>query len=542
MLMHYLLDERSGDSGGYHDLKGLAQKYCDAPEWEADIKQYLPSKATPYSAIPHAVRMTYHAYDCDYTLRLYYELDKLHAQEPKSRHGYPQPIEAANLLYRAANALARVEMHGALIDVAALHTHRTRMEAELDTLQAQVKANIPDGAMYTGPLFSINSPKQISHIMYNVLGLPPYEDPKVSDTSTASKVLRAYEDRHPFIYHLARYREISHLYKVYIKGFEERLDDRARLHTEYNLHGTTTGRLSSRNPNLQNVPRDSIIKQLFVAPPGYVFCNADYKQLEVRVGAYYSHDHQLIADLGKDLHWEVATQVFADFVGRFLGLVQREDIDGLIALADSSTIMTDVAARIHHTPREQLSVQKLHDWIRGRLRFATKFITFGILYGRGAASLADPFNGLGCTLEEAKAFLHAWHKRYPSMSKTMLELETQAETRGWVETPRGRRRRFPLITDVNQWAIKHQAVNMPIQSLASDMTLASLTTLERELPARDLGYVVLTVHDAIAFELKEDRLDEATTLIRDIMENAWPNDIIRFEVDLATGPNWYTCK
>jgi DNA polymerase-1 len=124
----------------------------------------------------------------------------------------------------------------------------------------------------------------------------------------------------------------------------------------------------------------------------------------------------------------------------------------------------------------------------------------------------------------------------------MLELETQAETRGWVETPRGRRRRFPLITDVNQWAIKHQAVNMPIQSLASDMTLASLTTLERELPARDLGYVVLTVHDAIAFELKEDRLDEATTLIRDIMENAWPNDIIRFEVDLATGPNWYTCK
>lgn len=572
MLMHYMSDERSGgEEGGFHDLKSVAMKYCGAPSWADDIKQYLPNKATPFSAIPEDVRHQYHAYDVDYTLRLYYELIKELDDEQESfppRHeGYHEPRWAHdNILVPLANTLADVEAGGVPIDIDKLNEFDNDWSAKIRDYTQQVQwyglhvraARGSDGIpMIAAPDWTINvrSPKQLIHILYDVLCLPEYYDPRQRKSlrTTKTDALRGFitlvgqqPEDYPiytleFLNALKNYRQIAHQHKVYIQGFRKRLDQENHLHTTFKIHGTATGRLASANPNLQNIPRDSLIKYLFIAEPGYTFFEADYEQLEVRVAAWYSRDPQLIHDIRQDdLHWAMAHRIFPYII------MDLEEAKGnptkLRQVAGRYQVLSTVAIRMDQaTPEEVNDPDLLYDWIKKRLRFQTKFVTFGILYGRGSETLASPIDGLGVSVAEAARYLADFNKTYNVLYRWRMKTINETFRNGFVETPNGRRRRYPYIEDSWRHVVKTQSANFPVQSFASDLTQASLLKLDKQFLASDLGRVLFTVHDSIAGQIRTERLEEGMQLVQHTMEHILEDREIEFRAEVKSGRSWAEC-
>jgi len=551
MLMHYALDERPG----IHGLKALSRVYCNAPAYEDEVKKYVRSMNTPFSACPEHIRHPYLAYDADYTGRLRDQLRQEHAQEAPSRLGYPTPMECHDqLLVPLANDFVEIEMHGVLIDREYLTTLRKDMEEELATIEGACKESAFKVVFGSTDLsvhqmavkmwketnnflkaFNIRSPQQVAAVLYDAMKLPLYEGKRTTDV----EALRAYERRGgEFVRDLLRYRNVARLYGTYVKGFDERMDPSGRVHPDFLLHGTVTGRLSCHDPNVQNIPRDSAIKKLFIASPGHTFVSADYKQLEVRVAAFYSGDVALQEALKYDIHWEVAKQIFGhilDEIDVISGdcFAEPERVPQLETILNKYGVLIEI--KVLHT-RECFDATTLAEKMRKHLRFMTKFVTFGILYGRGAASLAK--DELQCSTAEAQRYVDNFFARFPQLTVQMKQWQKDALQEGWIETPTGRRRRFPFVTHDNAWKIEHQAVNTPIQSLASDINLLALHELHAALKQRDLGYVLFPVHDSIELELRTERLDEGLRLVKAVMEGVVPDSPIAFPVDIEFGPSW----
>lgn len=464
LLAHYTLDERQGS----HGLKQLAAQYFMAPDYAVDVKNVAD--------VPLEDLEWYQALDVHYTHRLY---DRLHGE-----------LERENLLrvhdellLPAAEALSIVEETGVKVDPEYLGQLRVQFEGELHELLDQIKAS-------AGTPLNPNSPKQVQTILVAQGVLP-------RGSSTGREVLEPLQSRSPLVKLILDYRLKSKLLSTYVDGLLDRVDPvDGRVHADFLLFGTETGRLSSRNPNLQNIPQlvGPIIRRAFVAEPGYILVEADYSQLELRIAAYYSRDRVLLK-------------------------AYREGLD----------IHTQVAADVFRVPYDKVTYEQ---------RYIAKYIDFGIIYGRQAHSLAT--GELQCSVAEAQSYIDRFLSQFPDLRAWIRQQQAQAIEQGFVETPFGRRRRFPLVTDENVGDIQRQSVNTPIQSLASDVCLTSLTRLVNTLDLRKCR-PVSTVHDSILFEVLEAEVDRYVEIIRTEMETGCPipiTDTVPLKVDLKISHSW----
>lgn len=588
MLKHYLLDERGGgqgeNGGTTHSLKPLAYKYCNAPVWDEGIKE-----ANDFT------NPAYHAHDLAYTYLLDIALEQAHAHEKPSGQGYPFPLHAyRKVALPAINAIADIEMIGFRIDEEEMARLDARMggtdtvqedgtiihvDGELDTLEKAcqrlatitfprtVSVKVPylqDKTIGRGknkkivrvekfrreqqvvydPI-NIRSTQQIATFLYDYLGLPKMyaKGSKTGEPTTNEEVLTLYADRHPFILKLLRYREQHKLYSTYVRGIVRKIGPDGATHSHFSLHRTVTGRPSSIGPNLQNIPQ--AVKSPFIARPGMLLLEADYSNQEVRAGAYLSGDAQLQADIKvQDFHWEVTKAVFTAIVDDLMACKgSQEKLEDLL---HRRSVFRLVQASYELAP---MTAEKLFLAMREHIRKAAKAVTFGVMYRESGPGLAHTLyikSGIEITSDEGTRYIANWLKKYPGFAAWAAAREQDVLTQGFVDTPTGRRRRFHFLSDDTINASQRQAVNMPIQSISSDMTMLSVVKIHTLFKERGIGHVLLFVHDSIIAEVYEGREQEALHIMRTVMENIIydidPCCPVAFPVEIKMGSRWSTLK
>ena len=390
--------------------------------------------------------------------------------------------------------LADLERAGILLDTAALATQSVAMDAQLSALQAEIHA-------LAGEPFNINSPRQLSAILFDKLQLPSRKRTgKTKAASTSVDVLEELALVHDLPRKVLEWRSLAKLKGTYIDALPQLVNpETGRLHTSFAQAVAATGRLSSHDPNLQNIPiRTAVgreIRGAFTAPPGSVLISADYSQIELRVLAHLAGDANLTGafERGEDIHDRTALQVFG---------------------ADSGL-----------DPHE--------------LRRRAKIINYALLYGKTAFTLSKD---IGVTPKDAQRFIDAYFEGFPAV-RAYLEgtLDTARET-GVVTTMLGRRRRVPEITSRNgqmRSAAERVAVNMPIQGSAADILKRAMLDVHAALPPD--ARMILTVHDELLFEVPESQARDVAELVRTKMESAVELSV-PLTVDVGIGRNWKEAK
>ena len=387
--------------------------------------------------------------------------------------------------------LARMEEHGILVDGDVLTAQGDELRTELQI----VESDLMDIA---GAPFNPNSPKQVGEILFERFGLPVIDRTKTGP-STSARVLSILAEQHPFPGKLLAHRELKKLLTTYIEQLPKAIrSSTGRIHTSFHQASTATGRLSSSEPNLQNIPTRSEIggriRAAFVAPEGAVLVAADYSQIELRLLAHLSQDQRLIEAFhgGLDLHRLTASVVF--------GL--PED-----AVPDS-------------------------------LRDAAKRINFGILYGISPFGLARE---LGIPQSEAKGYIDRFFTAYPAAKQYIDRMIEQATETGYAETILGRRRPLPNLSSRNvarRNFDRRNAINTPIQGSAADLIKLAMIDIDRWIEERRSPIkMILQIHDELIFEIEERLLEEAVALIVEKMEQVLPLRV-PLAVKVASGRNW----
>lgn len=388
--------------------------------------------------------------------------------------------------------LAEMESTGVKLDLKVLRGLSADIEKRLVKL-------IDDIYETAGEEFNINSPKQLRQILFEKLKLPVARRSKTGP-STDEEVLRGLADKHKLPAMLLEYRQLTKLKNTYVDSLPESADkDTQRIHTSFNQTATETGRLSSSNPNLQNIPvktdiGKNIRRAIIASSDSYRLVSCDYSQIELRILAHLSGDENLIAAFagGQDIHKTTASLIYG------------------IAEKDVSEPMRDTAKRVN----------------------------FGIVYGLTSYGLS---RDLGITVDEAVSFIDAYFARYPRVAEYIqLQIKT-AEENGFVTTLLGRRRYIPEIRNKNQGIrqfAQRQAVNTPIQGTASDLIKMAMIQIhclleEKKMRAR----IVLQVHDELVFDLPQEELSALAALARDRMENVLSLKV-PIKVDTKVGRNW----
>ncbi len=388
--------------------------------------------------------------------------------------------------------LAQMETVGIAIDVPYLAGLRASMDAKLLRLTEEIY-------QLAGGAFNVNSPKQLARVLFEQLALPIIKRTKTGP-STDSDVLRQLSERHPLPKQLMEYRELSKLVSTYVEALPKLVNPATgRLHTSFNQTATATGRLSSSDPNLQNIPIKtelgrSIRKAFIPGIPEGVLLAADYSQIELRILAHLSGDEQL-------------TEAFH----------QKRDIHRF------------TASLIYGLPETEVQPEQ---------RNAMKAVNFGILYGMSAHGLSKE---LGLSFEDAQAFIEAYFQRYPKVRQYLDEQIAQARRDGFVQTLLGRRRyipevnsREPMLRQVGE----RMAINAPVQGTAADLIKRAMVELAHELERQRLASrMVLQVHDELVFEAKRSELEVLVPLIRRVMEGAIALRV-PLTVTMKAGPNW----
>jgi len=388
--------------------------------------------------------------------------------------------------------LAKMEAVGIAVDLA----HLAGLRASMDTQLARLTQEI---YRLAGSEFNLNSPKQLAQVLFERLRLPVVKRTKTGP-STDSDVLQRLAAQHPLPRQLMHYRELAKLVSTYVEALP-RLVNRTtgRLHTTFNQTATATGRLSSSEPNLQNIPVKTelgrSIRKAFI--PGFrdgLLLAADYSQIELRILAHLSQDAQLLEAFrqGRDIHRVTASLLY--------GLPEAD--------------------------------------IQPEQRNAMKAVNFGILYGMSAHGLSQE---LGIPFEEAQAFIAAYFERYPDVRRYLDRQLEQARREGFVQTLLGRRRYIPELNSpdgmVRQFG-ERMAINAPIQGTAADLIKRAMVQLDERLERERLsGRMVLQVHDELVFETPRSELDRLARLVRQTMEGAISLDV-PLTVTLEAGPTW----
>lgn len=349
-----------------------------------------------------------------------------------------------------------------------------------------------------GESFNINSTQQLGHILFERLGLPVIKKTKTG-YSTDAEVLEALAPRHPIAELVLEYRSLVKLQGTYVEGLAEHIGPDGRIHSTFQQTVTATGRLSSTQPNLQNIPiRDEpgrFLRRAFVAAPGCRLVAADYSQIELRVLAHYSGDPALreAFQQGQDVHARTASEIFG-------------------------------------VPLEQVSAEQ---------RRVAKAVNFGLAYGQTDFGLART---LRIDRADAKRFMERYFERYPGVRRYMEETVRRARETGEVTTLLGRRRPLPEIRHrvyhIRQNA-ERAAINTPIQGTAADIMKLAMIRVHRQLEAQGLrSRIVLQVHDELVVEAPTDEVQEVAALLRREMESAFTL-AVPLVVDVRAGENWY---
>ncbi|MBK8022542.1 MAG: DNA polymerase I [Chloroflexi bacterium] len=391
--------------------------------------------------------------------------------------------------------LASMQRTGIMLDVPALR----EMSGRLGTLIAALETEIYDLTGGYGP-FNINSPKQLNDVLFGKLGLSASGIRKTSHGfSTAADVLDEMRGLHPIVEKILEYRELTKLRGTYVDALPALINPATnRVHTSYNQAGAGTGRLSSSNPNLQNIPiRTEIgreVRRAFVAPPGYVLLSVDYSQVELRIMAHISQDATL-----------------------------------LDAFAQGQDIHAATAAILYGVPIEQVAKT---------MRIFAKRVNFGILYGMGAFRLARDSQ---LTLPQAREFIDTYFARLPGVKSYLDRAKSLATDPGFLTTLFGRRRSFPGMGEAShnaRAAAEREAINMPIQGTAADIMKKAMIEVHAALANNPLGArMLLQVHDELVLEVPEARAAEAAALIANLMENT-AELRAPLKANAAIGVNW----
>lgn len=505
MILHYALDERPIGRYSAHGLKDLARMYYDVDDYRFDFNSFYAKMSKASTLDPSELKLaydqlySYQARDCVYTACLYTDLmGELATECPEAEK------LLLETLYPGTLAFTEIELYGARIDVPYLTTKRQEYRALLDEQLAELQA-------IAWPEFNPSSPIQVQKLFFDQWQLDTSHGKSTEREALDSLIKRTRDPVHvQGIRKVIEYRLRSKVLATYIDGMLQRVDRDGRLRTDIRIAGTATGRLSSSDPNLQNIPTlmGPEIRQAFIASDGYSFVEADYSQLELRVAAFYSRDPAMLETF-------------------------REDRD----------IHRTVASAMFKKPESEITEYE---------RYLAKYVDFGVIYGRGARSLVEGWEmdyleeklgGKRWTLPEAEKFLAEFLSGFPGLTQWMRRQERLGLSQKYVSSPLGRRRRFPLVTDSLRSHIGRQAVNTPIQGFASDICLTSLIRLHSTLP--EGAAILFPVHDAIYYEVRDDLLDEVIPIIRDGMSKNLPagvDQVLPFPVKVKVGKSWGTVK
>jgi DNA polymerase-1 len=387
--------------------------------------------------------------------------------------------------------LVRMERNGVALDTDLLRQMSHRLGEQLLKLEAEVYNSV-------GHQFNINSPQQLSTVLFDELRLAPARKTK-GGYSTGAAVLEELRGCHPIIEFILDYRQLSKIKSTYIDALPSLINPKTRrVHTSFNQTRTATGRLSSSEPNLQNIPvRGELGKQArqaFIAPPGSHLLAADYSQIDLRALAHLSQDKSLLDAFRRDedIHTATAAQVFG---------------------VEPSAITSD-------------------------MRRVAKTVNFGVIYGMSDYGLEQATE---LSREEAAHFIAAYFEKYPGVKQYLESTKEKARKQGYVQTLLGRRRSIPEINSSNRQvreAAERMAINMPVQGTSADIIKVAMINLDREIDKRQLkSKMLLQVHDELIFEVPEAELEEMSQLVPKIMSTALELSV-PLKVDVKTGTNW----
>ena len=386
--------------------------------------------------------------------------------------------------------LYKMEKSGMLIDRAYFRNLYKEYSEEVKRLEQEIWG-------LAGKEFNVNSTIQLSEILFVDLRLPTKGIKRtLRGYSTGAKELEKLKGQHPIVKKIIEYREAAKLLSTYIVPMPDLADEEGRIHTTFTQNVTSTGRLSSKDPNLQNIPvrteEGKRIRTGFVAPAGKVLVSADYSQFELRLAAVLSGDEALVRDFNNDVD-----------------------------------IHTKTAAEAFHVPIDEVTKEK---------RRAAKVVNFGILYGMSVKGLME---AAGMEFQEAKKFIDDYFALRAPIKRKLDEILRQAREDGYVETYYGRRRPTPDVKSSNfviRQAAERAAANMPIQGTEADLMKRAMIRVDRALP--EGAELVMQVHDSLIVECEEEKAVEVAEILKREMETVAPELAIKLAVEITTGHNW----
>jgi DNA polymerase-1 len=483
MLMSYVLDA----AAGRHDMDSLAKRLLGVETTSYEDVCGKGAKQIRFDEVALESASHYASEDADITLRLYNQFVERLNQVPSLQSIY-QELELPVM-----QILREMENHGALLDVDILNAQSVTLGVRLEQLESEAQA-------LAGRPFNLASPKQLQEILFDELQLPVLKKTPKGAPSTNEEVLQELALDYPLPKLLIEHRSLSKLKGTYTDRLPGDCDPAdGRVHTSFHQAVTSTGRLSSSDPNLQNIPirteEGRRIRKAFIAPDGWSVMAADYSQIELRIMAHLSGDKSLVDAFarGDDIHRATAAEVF--------------DLEPMF--------VTDEQRR------------------------RAKAINFGLIYGMSAFGLARQ---LGIERAEAAAYIDRYFERYPGVRHYMDSTRAMAHEKGYVETVFGRRLTLPDIharqVPVRQ-AAERAAINAPMQGTAADIIKRAMLRVHQALATSNLGcHLLLQVHDELVFEVRDRDLDPARQLIRFEMEAAAELSV-PLVVDIGSGESWF---
>jgi DNA polymerase-1 len=485
MRFDSMLESYVWNSVQRHDMDSAAERYLGIRTIHYEDVAGKGAKQIPFSQVSVEKAGEYSAEDSDVTLRLHEVLWPQIAAVPVLKSLYEdieQPL---------VPVLKRMEEHGVLLDRQMLKTQSSELGKRLMEVLGQAHRE-------AGAPFNLDSPKQLGTILFEKMQLPVLRKTPTGQPSTAEDVLEELAESYALPKLILEHRNLSKLKSTYTDKLPEQINSKSgRVHTSYHQAVAATGRLSSQDPNLQNIPIRTLegrrIRQAFIAPPGHVLLAADYSQIELRIMAHLSGDEGLLK-----------------------------------AFASDQDIHQATAAEVFGTPLADVSADQ---------RRSAKAVNFGLIYGMSAFGLAAQ---LGIPRGTAQEYIDLYFARYPGVKRYMEETRAQAKAQGYVETVFGRRLYLPDINARNkqfQQAAERAAINAPMQGTAADIIKRAMISVDRMCAEGGEARLIMQVHDELVLEVRSARIAAVTDAVREHMMAA-ANLRVPLKVDAGTGMNW----
>lgn len=482
-IAQYLIDPGQND----YSMPRLYQDYFNEQMASLEDLQGKGKKKKSFQDLDQEDLYQYASLTCQGILRLMEPQRK--QLEESNMLGLFQEIELP-----LCEVLASMELTGVQVDAQVLKEINEEISTEIDSLEASIKKE-------AGVDFNLNSPKQLGQVLFEKMGMPVIKKTKTG-YSTSVEVLEKLKGQGPIIDDILRYRSLSKLKSTYLESLADLIGEDGRIHSTFKQTNTATGRISSNDPNLQNIPvrtkEGRLIRKAFVAPEGSCFVDADYSQIELRILAHISKDHHMLDAFrqGQDIHRRTAAQVF-------------------------------------HKDQEEITDLE---------RRQAKAVNFGIVYGISDYGLSRDLN---IPRKEAKDYIDRYLDNFSGVQKFMKDIIALGKKQGYVETIFHRRRYVPELSAKNfniRSFGERIALNTPIQGSAADIIKIAMIKVYRALKdSKSQAKLILQIHDELLLEVKEEDRDKVKKELVDLMEGAAKLEI-PLSVDVSSGKSWYEAK